>query len=161
MVTLSFGGTSRGWRTGLTGISWNWAQGNAKSYTWRGRNSTPIPEAWGHTSWKAALQKRLWGLWWTPSGTWATSVLLWQRWPAVPWDNGGDPFSVLWWEHTYSTASKSGLPSTRGVQAWWIKPSEEPQRCWRGWSLYDTSRGLFSLEMARLKGDFINVCNAQ
>lgn len=161
MVALLFSGTSRGWRTGLTGISWSWAQENAKSYTWRGRNSTPTPAAWQHTSWKAALWRRLWGLWWTPSGTWAINALLWQRCPAVPWANGGHRSSVLWWEHTCSRASKSGLPSTRGVQAWWIKPSEGSQRCWRDWSLYDTSRRLFSLDMARLRGDFINVCNTR
>lgn len=53
MVALPFRRTLTGWRSGLTGVSWSLAKGNATSHPWR-KN----PQSWGLAVQKAALPKR-------------------------------------------------------------------------------------------------------
>lgn len=97
---------------------------------------------WGLNSWKAALQKRTWGSWQTPSWTWGSSVSLPQRRLVSSWAAAGKvsaagrgmwacPSAQHWWGHSRSVGSSSGLPRTRETWTCWRESVKGPQRWWR------------------------------
>ena len=65
-----------------------WADRNLMKFnkgSCKGGKTPCISTCWGLTSWKAALQKRTWRSWWTPSWPWASNVLLQQCRQMVSW----------------------------------------------------------------------------
>ena len=71
-------GTSMGWSKGLTGTSSSSTRRSAKSCN-RGGAAPCTGTCWWPHSWKAALQRRMWGSLWAPSWTWANNVPLLRR----------------------------------------------------------------------------------
>ena len=72
------------------------------------------------------------------------------------------PCTWHWWDHSWSAASSSGLPSTRKRSTYWRKFAEGPRWWLRNWSIQPTKRGwetgLFRLQKLRLRqGDLICV----
>ena len=82
--------------------------------------------------WRAALQRRTWGSWWTPGWTWASNVPLqqrpmefWAAWGVLPagcvrWSF---PSAQQWWGYIWSAGSSSERDRTH-----WSKSNEAPQR---------------------------------
>jgi len=51
----------------------------------------------------------------------------WERWSL--------PSTYHWWDHTWSAASSSGLPSTKETQAKWRESNKGVQEWWRDWTI--------------------------
>lgn len=85
VAAMPWSGILRGCWSVPVGISRHeWKKIDAKPYLWGGMKFQAHPwTGWGLTDWKAALEKRLQGSWWTPGGMWATDLPLWQTQPAV------------------------------------------------------------------------------
>ena len=151
-VMLQTRETLTGWRNRLTGTSWSSTRRSAKSCTFWGGTTSFTDIWWGLIVWKAVLQKRTLGFWWTPSWTWASNVPFWRRrwtisWAALGgllpagWGTWTCPcaqdwwYSVEFWAPQHKRDMEYRRDSNKGLQRWLRKQTISTKR--KGWERWD------------------------
>ena len=131
--------------------SWGSTRPSARSCTWVG--ATPgINIGWGMNGLRAALPRRTWGCWWMNSWTWAGNMRSQLRKPTVSWAASKEawpagwgrwfcPSTPLWRDHTWSTASGSGVLSTGRTWTCWSGSRGGPQKWSEGWNSSPKRKG--------------------
>lgn len=157
VVVVLYRGTSTGWRTEQKEALWSSRKGNAKSCTWGGTMPCPGRD-WGLSSWKAALQRGIWGSWYSAGWLWPSNALWWQR-PnlaalggVLAARKGKGPFPPAQHAlvHMRSARSSSGILN-KEMWIYWTESRTGPWRWWRYWSIFFCDESLKELWLFNLE----------